>query len=129
MNANDLLTLGLGLTEPWKVVEQELNLLGNPSELKLRIEAQRGSLFPCPTCKTLCNAHDFKELSWRHLNFFQHHCTISARVPRVDCPKHGIHRIEVPWARPGSGFTLLFEQVVMLLAREMPVNTLYSRIT
>jgi transposase len=28
----------------------------------------------------------------------------------------------VPWSRPGSGFTLLFEQVVMSLAREMPVN-------
>ncbi len=26
MNANDLLTLGLGLTEPWKVVGQALDL-------------------------------------------------------------------------------------------------------
>jgi transposase len=28
----------------------------------------------------------------------------------------------VPWARQGSGFTLLFEQVAMTLVREMPVN-------
>ena len=31
--------------------------------------------------------------------------------------------INVPWARPGSGFTLLFEAFAMaLIEREMPVN-------
>ena len=30
-------------------------------------------------------------------------------------------RIAVPWARPDSGFTLLFEQAALLLMREMPV--------
>jgi transposase len=28
----------------------------------------------------------------------------------------------VPWARPGSGFTLLFEALLLAMAREMPVN-------
>jgi transposase len=60
-------------------------------------------------------------MSWRHLNFFQHACIISARVPRTDCPDHGVLRINVPWARPDSGFTLLFEQVALTLMREMPV--------
>ena len=27
----------------------------------------------------------------------------------------------VPWARKGSGFTLLFEALIMALVREMPV--------
>ncbi|WP_031387705.1 ISL3 family transposase [Desulfonatronum thiodismutans] len=122
MNANDLLTLGLGLTAPWQVVAQKLDTGKQPSELRLEVEADRGTLYPCPQCETLCKAHDFKEFSWRHLNFFQHHCLIKARVPRVKCAEHGIHRVKVPWAREGSGFTLLFEQAVMLLAREMPVN-------
>ena len=122
MNANDLLTLGLGLTEPWKVVGQKLDVNRQPSELRLAVEADRGVLYPCPTCGKLCKAHDFMEFSWRHLNFFQHHCLITARVPRVNCPDHGIRRVQVPWAREGSGFTLLFEQAVMILAREMPVN-------
>lgn len=124
MNANDLLTLGLGLTEPWKVVGQALDLEKQPSELRLEVEADRGSTYPCPECEAPCKAHDFKEFTWRHLNFFQHHCLIQARVPRVKCPEHGVHRVNVPWARPGSGFTLLFEQVVMTLAREMPVATI-----
>ncbi len=32
-----------------------------------------------------------------------------------------VKRIQVPWARKGSRFTLLFEQAAMLLVREMPV--------
>lgn len=123
MNANDLLTLGLGLVDPWKVVDQALDLEKQPSELRLEIQAPRGALYPCPECEMLCKAHDFKEFTWRHLNFFQHHCLIRARVPRVSCPRHGVHRVKVPWARPDSGFTLLFEQAVMTLVREMPVAT------
>ena len=83
--------------------------------------SERGGQFPCPECGTLCKAHDFSEHTWRHLNFFQHHCYITARLPRVDCPKHGVRKINAPWAREGSRFTLLFEQASMLLVREMPV--------
>lgn len=36
--------------------------------------------------------------------------------------------VKVPWARSGSGFTLLFEQVVMSLVSEMPVKAA-ARIT
>jgi transposase len=129
VNANDLLTLGLGLTEPWKVVGQVLDVNKQPSELRLDVEAGRGALYPCPDCGKPCKAHDFKEFSWRHLNFFQHHCLITAKVPRIKCPDHGVRRIEVPWARPGSGFTLLFEQAVMLLAREMPVNAVANYVS
>jgi len=93
-----------------------------PHELHLWVKAERGSLYPCPECGQRCKAHDFEERSWRHLNFFQHHCHIHASVPRVRCPEHGVKRIQVPWARQGSGFTLLFEQAAMTLVREMPVN-------
>ena len=82
----------------------------SPHCLGLYVEAERGGLSPCPSCGKACPAHDFAEKTWRHLNFFQHHCHLHARVPRTQCPEHGIKRIEVPWARPGSDFTLLFEQ-------------------
>ena len=123
MNGNDIISLGLGLTEPWKIVGQILVTDKNPHELRLKIEADRGSRYPCPICGTMCKAHDFKEMTWRHLNFFQHHCYITAPVPRIRCPEHGVKRIKVPWARKGSKFTLLFEQAAMVMAREMPVLT------
>ncbi|NTV15665.1 MAG: ISL3 family transposase [Desulfobulbaceae bacterium] len=121
MESNAIFALGLGLTPPWKLVDQALDTGKHPHELKLLISADRGALFPCPTCGNLCKAHDFKEMTWRHLNFFQHHCYITAPVPRTNCPEHGVKRITVPWAREGSHFTLLFEQVAMTMLREMPV--------
>ncbi len=121
MLGDDILTLGLGLTPPWKLVNQRLDRDKEPHELHIALGADRGALFACPECGKACKAHDFSELTWRHLNFFQHHCYITARVPRTDCPEHGIKRITAPWAREGSRFTLLFEQVAMVLVREMPV--------
>ena len=121
MDGNDVLLLGLGLQAPWKLVDQHLDVDKSPHELHLTVEAERGERYPCPECGEMCKAHDFKEETWRHLNFFQHHCYIHARVPRVNCSEHGIKRAQVPWARKGSAFTLLFEQAALTLVREMPV--------
>jgi len=123
MNGNDIIALGLGIQEPWEITDQILNTDKTPHELRLTLRSPRGSQYPCPVCGASCQAHDLKEMTWRHLNFFQHHCYITAPVPRVCCPEHGVKQINVPWARKGSAFTLLFEQVAMLLVREMPVLT------
>lgn len=121
MDANTVLALGLGMTPPWRLVGQRLETAKQPHELHLEVAAERGSQFPCPVCGKPCKAHDFAEFTWRHLNFFQHHCFITAKVPRTDCPEHGVLRATVPWAREGSRFTLLFEQAALTLVREMPV--------
>ncbi len=92
---------------------QRSSLTNYTSQLKLSVAPS------IRECKKMCPAHDFKELEWRHLNFFQHHCYIRAKVPRTKCLEHGIRRILVPWARNGSSFTLLFEQAVLM--REMPM--------
>lgn len=121
MEAREVFALGLGLEAPWRLAGQRLELEKRPHELHLEVVAERGALFPCPECGRACKAHDFASFTWQHLNFFQHHCFITARVPRVDCPDHGVKRAAVPWARPGSRFTLLFEQAALVLVREMPV--------
>lgn len=121
MEAHDIFTLGLGLTPPWRVAGHRLDQERHPNELRLEVAAEPGASFPCPSCGRPAKPHDWKEITWRHLNFFQHHCFITARVPRVRCPEHGVLRVRVPWARPDSGFTVLFEQAALILVREMPV--------
>lgn len=96
MNGNDIIALGLGLQAPWEITGQLLDTSKSPHELRLTIAAGPGALFPCSVCGKLCHAHDFKEMSWRHLNFFQHHCIISASVPRVRCPEHKVRQVLVP---------------------------------
>jgi transposase len=124
MNTNELFSIGLGLEAPWRIASSALDVNVIPHRLDLRIEAERGALYPCPECDKPCKAHDFAERTWRHLNFFQHHCYVTAPVPRTDCPEHGIKTVTVPWAREGSHFTMFFEAMVMLLARQMPVAAL-----
>ena len=121
MRGDEILLWGLGVLPPWLSVNQHLDTATQPHELYLQVEGERGARYPCPQCGALCPAHDFTEKRWRHLNFFQHHCYITASVPRVKCPEHGVHLVEVPWARKGSAFTLLFEQAALALVREMPV--------
>jgi transposase len=89
--------------------------------LDIYLDFPRGSTFPCPVCAADAKAYDTETLTWRHLNFFQHQTYLHARTPRVECLRCGVHRVAVPWARPDSGFTLLFEAFVMQLAKVMTV--------
>jgi transposase len=117
----DLFQLALALEEPWQVVESTFDAAAR--RLELRLDFPKGSRFACPQCRRSgCPVHDTSTKTWRHLDFFQHQAYLTARVPRVLCPEHGTHQVQVPWARPESGFTLLFEALVMALVTEMPVK-------
>lgn len=119
MNEKELFQIALGLGPPWMVDRCTFDQLAG--RLDIHLDFPRGGVFPCPLCGVSCKAYDTDELTWRHLNFFQHQTFLHARTPRVDCSQCGIHRVAVPWARSGSGFTLLFEALVVMLAKSMPV--------
>jgi transposase len=54
------------------------------------------------------------------VELFEHTCYLHCAVPRITTTTAGkVRTVDVPWARSGSGFTLLFEA---LIEREMPVN-------
>jgi len=110
----------LGLQEPWEI--ESIRFETENGKLEINIGPQKESNIPCPVCGEPCKPRDFKEKTWRHLDFFQHECYINAKVPRTKCPKHGVLLASVPWSAPRSGFTQLFEAFAMVLAREMPVN-------
>ncbi len=117
--------MALGITDPWMVE----SVVFDPAKkrLDIRINFNRGATFNCPTCDMGgCKAYDTNEKTWRHLNFFQHEAYITARVPRVGCSDCPPRFVDVPWARKGSGFTLLFEAMVMTLAKQMPVKAIAS---
>jgi transposase len=120
MTPEELFSAALGLSQQWRVAQCRFE--GEPKRLELRLEHVPGQHFECPKCKAMCGVHDTIERSWRHLNFFQYRCELFAKVPRTWCRTDGVHQVEVPWAREGSGFTLLLEALVMLLSAEMPVE-------
>ncbi len=117
----DLFQQALGLREPWRVERTEFDTSARRLDLYLGFE--RGARFECPECGWgRCPAYDTRDKQWRHLNFFQHEAYLHAPVPRVECRRCGIKQVRVPWARPGSGFTLLFEALVLAMVKQMPVK-------
>ena len=120
MRDTDLFQLALGITSPWFVAASAFD--GAKKRLDIGVDFKAGSRFACPDCKADgCPVHDTTEKTWRHLDFFQHQAFLTARVPRITCGKCGVKQVGVPWARKGSGFSLLFEALAMTLVTHMPV--------
>src|SRR6516164_4059240 len=122
MTPEELFSAALGLGKQWQVVECRFE--GEPKRLELRIEHVRAEHFDCALCGQQCGIHDTIERRWRHLNFFQYRCELVAKVPRTWCRKDGVHQVQAPWAREGSGFTLVMEALMMLLSAQMPVDAM-----
>ncbi|WP_229521913.1 ISL3 family transposase [Massilia antarctica] len=115
-----LFTTALGLQAPWEVTEFKLDTGARRIDFEVRYQSEE---MACPVCETPAQKiHSRMRRSWRHLDFFQYEAWVHAEVPRVRCRSCGkTSRIEVPWSRPGSHFTLLFEALAMSLCQTMTV--------
>ncbi len=122
-NHENLFSAALMIQEPLYVSKVDFNK--EEGELNIHIDFRKGSKFKCAICGTDdLPVHDTNEKTWRHLNFFQYKTYIHYRNPRTQCPDHGVHLALAPWGAPGTGFTLLFEALVMQLAMSMPISNI-----
>ena len=118
----ELFRIALGLEKPWYI--KAIDFKVEEMQLDLHIDFESGSKFPCPSCgRSGCHVHDTIERTWRHLNFFQFKTYLHCRVPRTECEDCGVKQVKVPWARKGSGFTLLMDSMIVILAQHMPAKT------
>ena len=101
----------LGLKAPWHVERVETKL--DAGEVHVTVALPTNTRWVCPVCSAAAPIHDHQHRSWRHLDTCQFHTIVHARVPRLNCPNHGIHQLKVPWAEPGSQFTAMFEALAI----------------
>jgi transposase len=102
----------LGLEAPWTVSEVKLDI--EAGQVDVWVDHAKGLLWPCPECARELSCRDHaEERVWRHLDTCQFKTLLHARIPRVDCPDHGVGQVTVPWAEPRSRFTLLFERLAI----------------
>lgn len=121
-NSAEIFEIGLGLNPPWYIKDIEFEKDGESKVLHISIDFEKGHKFIQEDGREI-GVYDTRERTWQHQNFFQHKCFIHARVPRVKMGPGKVALQQVPWARKGSGFTLLFEAYAMLLIEsEMPVS-------
>lgn len=116
-----LFTAALGLQAPWVVEKVDFDTAGRRIDFEVGCTAKR---LACPNCEAADQLiHDRNRRSWRHLDFFQFEAWLHADVPRVGCTVCGkTSQIPVPWAREGSGFTLLFEALALTMCQGLPVR-------
>ena len=95
-----------------------MNVDPSQRKLNIRVDFEFGSRFAVPGQAGMHPVHDTVPKTYRHLNFFQHECELEVRLPRVKLPDGKVMQITPPWSGKLSGFTLLFEAFVLLLARE-----------
>lgn len=113
MNELPIFTAALGLESPWFIKEIFFEGKGEGKKLHIHLDHKRLVKFEYESKKY--PVYDHQERTWKHLNFFQHECYLHARVPRVKTEGGDVRLIDLPWAKPGTSFTLLFEQDVLNL--------------
>jgi transposase len=114
--------LGLGLN--WEVVESRFEPESGTVFLEIHETPQLWDSARCPQDGGWVSCYDHtEELSWRHLNVFQHRCEITCRLPRGKCRQCGhLFRVRPPWEGLSTHFTKEFEAFALLLMREMPMS-------
>lgn len=76
----------------------------------------------------MVTAEQTVEKTWKHLFFWQYPTYLHARVPKLKNQTGQVHLIDLPWAREGSGFTLLFESMILELAKHMPLTRISKQL-
>ena len=91
MRDTDLYGQVLGLTAPWQVERVDLDVAGQ--RVDIWVEHPPGVAWNCPRCGRALTCQDHaEERVWRHLDTCQFQTHVHARIPRVDCPEHGVFR-------------------------------------
>ena len=120
----DLFQSALGIEQPWFV--ESIDFDSDQSRMDIHLNFYRGSTFANPADPSdqpkQYKAYDTVKKSWKHLNFFQHECHLHAPVPRVKLDDGQTKLVVPPWSGKLSGFTLLFEALLIQLCRAMPVH-------
>jgi transposase len=111
MRDRDLYAKLLGIEAPWYVRDVDPRL--EAREVEIFIALDENTALSCPVCGVTCGRYDSRSRSWRHLDTMQYKTLLTAEVPRVKCPEHGVKQLRVPWAEPGSRFTAMFEALVI----------------
>lgn len=126
MRDKELYATILGVISPWTV--REVDLRAGTQEVEVFIEYEASAPLRCPQCHGESSRHDTRTRSWRHLDTCQYRTTVTAQVPRVRCPEHGVHQVSVPWAEPGARFTALFESLAIDWLQEASLSAVARRL-
>src|SRR5947199_9444364 len=119
MRDRELYATILGVQTPWRVERVELDVASGAVHVWLARDESAAA--ECPECHMAQTIYDHREREWRHLDTCQLQTRLHARVPRADCPSHGVLQSPVPCTPSRPKFPLLCERFGTHLLRDAPV--------
>lgn len=125
MRATTLLNLLLCLPGTRAVDPARWRLDAGDGQAHITLRLSRKRLV-CPLCTySTRHCYDTREVdsTWRHLDLAGRVCRVHVRRRRLACPTHGVRVEGVSFARPGSGFTRDFEDLVAWLVTKTDKTT------
>lgn len=121
MKDTELYAALLRLQKPWYVREVKLDL--SCERVDVWLEHDPKAKWNCPECGRPSPVYDHApEAQWRHLDTCDCLTYIHARLPRVNCPTHGVRQVKPRWASSGLAITDMFESRVIDTLKECDVT-------
>jgi transposase len=123
MDFIEALTKIINVSSPWKIEEIKVN---PPTKtVNVFIHYEEGATFPCSKCNKDRKVYDSNYRIWRHLDICDYRCYLNIKIPRINCPEHGILVIkELPFGRMNGHYSFQFDLLIMRKVREMSVRAL-----
>ncbi len=125
MDDKKLYTKLLKLELPWFVTEVCYN--EPESRIDIYVDHEPDITTRCPVCDEFFSVYDHApERVFRHLDTCHMRTYVHVRLPRVNCPKHGVKKILSDFGENGSEMTHAFESHVLRIAQECNVKATAS---
>jgi transposase len=121
MKDTELYAALLKLGARWVVREVRLDV--TRERVDVWIEEAAGARWSCAKCGQAAPLYDHaEEREWRHLDTCECRTYLHVRLPRVECPQHGIRQVQASWALPSSHFSLKMESRLIDTLKECDVT-------
>jgi len=104
MQLPTILAATLGIAKPWSVTK--VVFASDRRRLDITIEYEEPGDPVCPHCGKPGTSDEAETCTWFHDDFFSYETYLHTRLPRPSCCRD-LSRIEPPWSRKGSRFTVL----------------------
>lgn len=121
MDDKILFTKILGLKPPWFI--KEIAVKEKENSIHIYLEHGEDIIVRCPVCDKFCGVYDHApERIFRHLDACNMQIFIHVRLPRSNCPTHGVKKIDSEFGENGSDMTFAFESQVIKVAKECNIE-------
>jgi transposase len=121
MDENLLFAKLLSLRAPWFV--KKVAISEKEQRVDIVVDHEPGIRVRCPVCDKYYGTYDHSpERVFRHLDTMQMQTYIHVRLPRVNCPEHGVKQIDPQFGENGSEMTFAFESLVIRVAQECSIE-------